>query len=424
MTQARRILVVSQFFAPESAAPAARFHDFGRRWVDEGREVTVLTGLPNFPSGVVPQAYRGTVFGSETIDGVRVLRHWLYASPKLGFATKGAGYLSFAATASLRATLAPVLADLRPDVVVATLPPPTVGIPAMVAAGLARAPLVVDVRDIWPEAVVASGKLRNPLLRHGLEGVARLLYGAARSVVVVSQGKASRLGELGVDTRKLHVIPNGIDLTLAARARPVPELWRSFGVPDDAWKLLYAGIHNPPQGLDILLSMAELVRQQRPDLWRRLRVVLVGSGSVKAALQERARAAGLEHVVFAPEQSREVIPSLLASAEASVVPLKVRKDTHTVPSKLFESLGAGKPVLVSLDGEAADIARASGGALVTPPEDAAALAKALITLMDAPTQAAAMGIAGKHFVGEQFNRDVLGRRFLDVLDRAVAGRSG
>ena len=92
---------------------------------------------------------------------------------------------------------------------------------------------------------------------------------------------------------------------------------------------------------------------------------------------ERAAAAGLDHVVFAPEQPRELIPSLLASADASVVPLKVRRDTHTVPSKMFESLGAGKPVLVSLDGEAAEIARSSGGALVTPPEDATALADAL-----------------------------------------------
>lgn len=419
---AQRILVVSQFFAPESAAPAARFHDLGKRWVAEGRQVTVLTGLPNFPSGQVHAGYRDMWFGRETLDGIEVLRSWLFTSTQGGALRKGMGYLSWAASASGRAAWAALIARLRPDVVIATLPPPTVGVPALLAAGLARAPLVVDLRDIWPEAVVASGKLRNPLVNHSLEALARSLYRSARAVVVVSEGKQRRMAELGVPADKLATIPNGIDLGVAENLQPVDALWQSWGVEPADLKILYAGIHNPPQGLDVLLDAARLLRDQRGDLWSRLRVVLVGSGAVKEQLRQRAAREGLDRVVFAPEQPRAVIPSLLASAHCSVVPLKKRKDTHTVPSKIFESLGAGRPLVASLEGEAAEIARASGGALVTPPEDGAALAAALAQLLDDPAAAAAMGVAGKRYVAAHYSRDRLARRFLDVLDAAVQGK--
>ena len=419
---AQRILVVSQFFAPESAAPAARFHDLGKRWVAQGRQVTVLTGLPNFPSGRVHEGYRDMLFGRENLDGIEVLRSWLFTSPQGGALRKGAGYLSWAASASARAAWAGLLAQIRPDVVIATLPPPTVGLPALVAAGLARAPLVVDLRDIWPEAVVASGKLSSPLITHSLEGLARTLYRTATAVVVVSEGKQRRMAELGVPQAKLATIPNGIDLGVAENLQPVDELWRSWGVDPGDFKILYAGIHNPPQGLDVLLDAATQLRDQRPDLWSKLRLVLVGSGAVKEQLRQRAQQSGLDRVVFAPEQPRAVIPSLLASAHCSVVPLKKRKDTHTVPSKIFESLGSGRPLVASLEGEAAEIARASGGALVTPPEDGAALAAALGQLIDDPVRAAAMGSAGKAFVVQHYSRDRLAQRFLDVLDAAVQGK--
>lgn len=418
---AQRILVVSQFFAPESAAPAARFHDLGKRWVAQGREVTVLTGMPSFPSGVVHRDYRGMVAGEEFIDGIRVLRSWLFTSPQGGALRKGAGYLSFAATALAHAAWSGVLSGLKPDVVIATLPPPTVGVPALLAAAMAHAPLVVDVRDIWPEAVVASGKVHSPLITLPFEQMAQTLYRRATAVVVVSHGKQRRMVELGVAPSKLVTIPNGIDLHAAENLQDVEPLWASWGVQPGEHRILYAGIHNPPQGLEVLLAAAQVMAQHRPDLWARLKIVLVGSGSVKEQLRAQAAAAGLDRVVFAPEQPRALIPSLLATAHCSVVPLRTRKDTHTVPSKIFESLGSGRPLVASLAGEAAELAQASGGALVTPPEDGAALAQALITLLADPQLATAMGAAGKAFAAVHFNQDRLADQFLGVLDAAVRG---
>jgi colanic acid biosynthesis glycosyl transferase WcaI len=406
------ILVVSQFFTPEMGAPAARFHDFGRLLVEHGHRVTVLTGFPNSPSGRVPEEYRGRFFRRERIDGIEVQRAWLHASPRLSRIDKSLGFASYALSASVWA----MLGGLRADVVVATSPPPTVGIPGLVAARRLGAPLVFDVRDIWPEAIAASGRLRNRPLIRTLERIERALYRNAAAVTVVTDGKRERLLEKGVPADKLAVIPNGVDLgRFEGDVPPATELLRMHGVDPERFVVLYAGIMNPPQGLDVLLDAAALLRKS--DAGERVQFALVGDGSERRRLLARRESEGLGDLVhFLPIQPREQIPALLMSAGAVAVTLRPRRDTHTVPSKLYESMASGRPVLVSADGAPNEILKESGAGLATPASDAEALATSIRTLLDDQARAQALGELGRRFAAGHDRRRLV-ERFEEVLVR-------
>jgi colanic acid biosynthesis glycosyl transferase WcaI len=408
------ILVVSQFFTPEMGAPAARFHDFGRLLVERGHRVTVLTGFPNSPSGRIPEAYRGRLRQREQIDGIEILRGWLHASPRLSRVDKSLGFASYALSASAWA----LLGGLRADVVVATSPPPTVGIPGLLAARRLAAPLVFDVRDIWPEAITASGRLHSRPLIRALERIERSLYSHAAAVTVVTEGKRQRLLEKGVPARKLAVIPNGVDLSrFEGDVPPATELLREHGVDPARFVILYAGIMNPPQGLDVLLDAAALLRGS--GVGRRVQFALVGDGSERRRLLARCESEGLEDVVrFLPVQPRERIPALLTSASAIAVTLRPRRDAHTVPSKLYESMASGRPVLVSADGAPSEILKDSAAGLATPASDAEALAGSIRTLLDDPARARTLGEHGRRFAAGHDRRRLV-ERFEEVLLRVA-----
>ncbi len=400
------VLVVSQFFTPEMGAPAARFHDFGRLLVERGHRVTVLTGFPNSPSGLIPEPYRGRFRQREHIDGIEVVRGWLYASPRLTPLTKSLGFGSYAVSASLWG----LLGRLRADVVIATSPPPTVGIPGLAAARRLRAPPVFDVRDIWPEAIAASGRLRSGLLIRALEAVERSAYRSAAAITVVTEGKKARLVEKGVPPEKLHVLPNGVDLSRFEDPRPERELLRRHGVDPGHFVVLYAGVFNPPQGLDVLLDAA--AKLTCANAGPPVHFVLVGDGSERRRLEERRRAEGLEdRVSFLPVQPRERIPGLLAAADGIAITLRPRRDAHTVPSKLYEAMASGRPVLVSADGAPAEIAAASGGGRASPAADAAALVASIERLRTDPDLARRLGEQGRRYAAG-FDR----RHLVDALE--------
>lgn len=421
MANALDIVVVSQFFSPEMGAPAARFHDFGRLLVERGHRVRIITGFPNSPSGIIADGYRGRLKQREWIDGIEVLRGWLYTSPRLTGVTKSLGFGSFALSASMRT----VLSRPKADVVIATSPPPTVGIPGMLAARVLGAPLVFDVRDIWPEAIAASGRLQSRTLIRFLESIERAIYRNAAAVTVVTEGKRIRLIEKGVEDEKIAVIPNGVDLSRFEQLTVNrEELLASHGLDPKAFIVLYAGIFNPAQGLDVLLDASQCLRQKSPQNSRPVQFALVGGGSQRDRLAQRIAQEELgSNVVLVPEQPRESIPPLLCAADAIAVTLRKRLDTHTVPSKIYESMASGKPVVVSADGAPATIMDESGAGISTPAEDANALAGAIIRLCENPAYAEELGQRGRKHASTH-DRRILIDRFEEALARvALEARS-
>ena len=406
------ILIVNQFFTPEMGAPAARFQDFGRLLVERGHRVQIITGFPNSPSGIIPEVYRGRLRQRETIDGVEVSRGWIYASPRLSSWTKSAGFVSFALSASLWSAFG----RFSSDVVISTSPPPSVGIPGMIAARRLGVPMVFDVRDIWPEAIAESGRLRSPRLIRILETIEKNIYERAAAITVVTDGKRERLIEKGVPAEKIRVVPNGVDLS---RFEDIPQdrtaVLRELGLDPGGFVVVYAGIFNPPQGLDVLLEAAKILQADEHAAATPIQFALVGDGSERARLAQRVQNEGLSHVVqLVPEQPRERIPAILSAASAIAVTLRKRRDTHTVPSKIYESMASGRPVLVSADGAPAQILLESRSGLASPAEDAPGLVQAILTLTRDPAEAVAMGQRGRqHAI--RYDRRVLVERLEEVL---------
>lgn len=402
-----RIAYVCHYFVPEPAAPAARVHELSRAWVQAGHQVTVVTAFPNFPTGVVPAAYRGTLATAEWLDGIRVLRNWLYARPNRGVGNRGFSHLSFMVTAVLFGLprLGPV------DVVIASSPTLFSAVSGWLIARLKRAPFVMEVRDLWPEAFVEVGVMRPGMGVRVLSWLARFLYRQAALVVPVTHGFADRLAEQGVPRSKLEVVPNGADTRLFTPAADASDAKARLGLAG-RFIALYAGSHGLSHGLGALLEAAG----RQPDVT----YLLVGDGAAKPDLEAQRRERGLSNVVMLPSVPKQEVPALYAAADVSLVPLRNVPIFGTfIPSKLFEALAAGKPVVGAVRGEARAILERSGGALVVEPEDGAAIAEAVATLRANPAHCAEMGRRGRKFVEREYDRDRLAERYLARLREVV-----
>lgn len=419
-----RILVVSQFFHPEMGAPAARFGDLGRYFVDAGHHVTVLTTWPNFPQGTIYAGHQQRWAARETIDGIEVLRTPLLALGGHTPLRKAALYASFAASSLVQGLVRGVLRDVRPDIVIGTTPPPTVGYTSWLLAEALRVPHVLDVRDIWPEAVVAAGRVQAGAAVQALERFNAVVLGRSAAVTTVSEGKRVRLIELGARPGSVHVLPNGADLQRLDREAhegrdAAAEFLRASGVPQNRKLVLYAGVFNPPQGLDLVLDLAKQRGARGGD---DVHFALIGDGALRGHLQQRVRDEGLSNVTIAGPVDRAMVSGLYTQAWATLVILRPRKDEHTVPSKIYEAMAAGRPVVLSADGEVAAIARTARCGPVSAAGDAAGLQSSLDALAASAAAADAAGAAGRRYVENHNDRAVLARRYLDVLQDAVAAR--
>lgn len=408
-----RILVVTHYFPPEIGAPQARLSELARLWAGAGEEVTVLTGMPNHPTGVVPAAYRGRWRVDEHVEGYRVVRTWLYATPNEGVVKKTLGHLSFMLTSvalgGRRAGAA--------DVVVVSSPTFFAILSAWVLARTRRARFVVEVRDLWPAIFVELGVLRNRLLIRGLEAMELAAYRAADAVVVVTEGFRVNLIDRGVPPPKVHTIPNAVDLDRFQPRTGDHSAVRSRlgGTPGDVLAL-YVGAHGLSHGLTAVADAAAKLAGEA------VHVAFVGEGAAKRRLAEHVAGLGVANVTMLPGVPRDEVPDLLAAADICLVPLRdVPLFATFIPSKMFEYLAAGKAVVGAVRGEAAGILE-QAGAVVVEPEDPVGLATAIRELAADPARRAEMGRRGRAFVEQHFDRRRLGARYRDLLVSLNAAR--
>jgi hypothetical protein len=278
---------------------------------------------------------------------------------------------------------------------------------------------VFDIRDIWPEAIVQSGRLKNPLIIGLLEGTARLIYRRSTKIAVVTEGYRERLIEIDVSGDKVEVLPNGVDV--AAFDRDAREaLPDAFDVLDpEAHWFTYAGIFNKPQGLEVILGAAKKLRDDSPELYEKSQFVMIGEGPIGDELREQAARDQLDRVVFIDRQPRAAVFATLSRSFANIVSLRPRKDTSTVPSKIYECMASGRPLLFSAAGEGGETIRRAGAGSVTAPGDATALAGAMRGYLQDPETADRDGASGRAFVVENFDRGKISLAFADLMARAA-----
>ena len=417
-----RILFLSHYFPPEGNAPATRVAALTSRWVAAGHQVTVLTGAPSVPDGVVYPGYRNRLLPQEdTYHGVRVIRVWTWLAPNKGTLRRILNYISFMASATLRA-----LFLRRPNVLIATSPQFFCGWAGVLChwAFRLRNPLakptrfVLEIRDIWPESIGAVGAMDEGHLIRLLEWLEKRMYAAASHIVTVGDGYRRRLLERGVPAERISIVMNGVDRDLLEAAPPTPEVVRHEWGLEGKFVCSYIGTIGMASGLDIFLRAARLLRDMGRD---DIRLMAVGDGAIREELQAQATQEKLNHVIFTGRRPKLEMPMFLAASDLCFVHLiKTPLFETVIPSKIFEALGMRRAILIGVDGDSRKLVEASGGGVSIPPEDEHALVDALVHFSANRKQLQQMGETGRTYVLDHFDRDHLANTYLELL-QAMAG---
>jgi len=410
---ARPVLFLSNYFPPEVNALARRTFDHGRIWAGDGGDVGVVAGPPQFPEGRVHAGYRNRLT-EERVEGMRVLRVPMFVRPNRGFALRTLSYLSYMVSAVLFS------GRVVPDagVVVASTPQLFAGFAGTLVARRRGVPFVLEVRDLWPESILAVDAMRSSWLVDVLERLETALYRAADRIVVVSPAFRGHIEARGIPTERIVVLPNGIVPEEYATDPSGPEarvLRTQLGL-EDRFVVSYVGTVGMAHGLEVVVEAARLCPD--PDV----RFLVVGTGAARRELERRREELQLDNVVLVDRQPRERVPLFQALSNVALVPLRDRPAFQKViPSKLLEAMGAGLPVVLGVGGQARAILEEAGGGIGVPPEDPAALLEAVLRLKEDPTLRARLGESGRAYVRERYDRGAIAKTYWRFLQE-VANR--
>jgi glycosyltransferase involved in cell wall biosynthesis len=406
-----RILLLSQYYPPETGATGIRAETFAKGLAEAGHEVTVVAEIPNHPAGVVPPEWRGRIFDRRRENGFEVIRVRVYATQKKSFWRRMAFYGSYALL-SIAASL--TLWRRKPDVILATSPPLFVAAAAAVVGKLMRRPRVMDVRDIWPDVALALGELQMGRVFDLAKRMERWLYRDASAVTAVTRPFVSHIESNGA-SRVLHV-PNGTLPEVFDPERQLDAVTETVRGPAQ-FVVGYTGNHGIAQGLGVIPPAA---RAMQPD---GVRFFLLGEGAAKATLREQA--GGLSSVVLHQEVPLADVAPYINACDAMLAPLrKLEMMAEFIPSKIFDYMCCGKPVIVMVDGEARRIVEDADCGIYVPAEDEAALVAAITELRNDPDRAAEMARNGREFVLANYVRGDQVSRLEDLLAEAARSRVG
>ena len=337
-----KILYISQYFPPEIAAPAVRVSELSRRWAAAGHAVTVLTGFPNHPTGVVPPEYRSKFWRlmfREHMEAVQVVRTWLWPKPNRKALGRMLNFVSFAVSAAISG-----LFLSRPDVVIATSPQLLVGMTGWWLARAKRAPFVFEVRDLWPESLSAVGMGDDQSILHRLLGaIAGFLYRQSDKIVVVTPAFKEHLTKnWSVPAARIAVVPNGVETELFSPGNTDPSVKSELGA-EGKFIACYIGTMGMAHGLETVLEAAAELQSAAPQVL----FLLVGEGAEKENIASRAQSMGLSNLRVIDSQPREKIPAYICSSEACLVLLKRTPVFETViPTKMLEYMSCARPVIL------------------------------------------------------------------------------
>ena len=375
--------------------------------------VSVVTNVPNHPAGRIYPGYRNALAQTETVAGIKVYRLLTFLAANQGVLRRSVGYFSYLVMVILAAPFLP-----RADIVVSTSPQFFCGLAGYFVSRIKRVPWVLEIRDLWPESIVAVGAVRRNLLLRWLVWLANFAYRHADRVVCVTDSFKEAMIAEGIPAAKIEVIKSGVDLEFFSPERSVgPEAGRIPGLENTQGKFVvsYVGTHGMAHGLDTVLSAAELVRDL-PDVL----FLLVGDGAERANLVKQRDIMRLDNVVMLDQQPKTRMPAIWAVTDVSLVVLKNQPLFRTViPSKIVESMAMMKPVILGVRGESEALLRESQAGLCVQPESPAQLARAVRRLHADPDERRAMGLAGRQFVEQRFDRQVLAARYADFLNALV-----
>ena len=368
------ILFLTDNFPPEVNAPASRTYEHTREWVRSGHQVTVITCSPNFPKGKVFEGYRNRLCQSETMEGIHVIRVWSYMTANEGFLRRILDYVSFMVSATVAAPFVH-----KVDLVIGTSPQFFTACAAYFVSRMKRIPFVFELRDLWPESIQAVGAMGDSLAIRVLERIEMFLYRKADVIVSVTHSFKRKLIERGIGGDKIHVVTNGVDLSRFTPIKRDVLLAKEIGV-DGCFVGGYIGTHGLAHGLETLLDAAELfLKQGRNDL----RLLFLGDGARKAELKADAERRGLLNVIFVDSVPKTEVVRYWSLINVSIIHLRDSDlFSAVIPSKMFESMGMGIPLLHGVPGESAGIVEREKVGIIFRSGDYQAFYDGMVSLRD------------------------------------------
>lgn len=398
------LTLLTQYYPPEIGAPQARLSELAAHFVGRGHAVTVLTAMPNYPTGKIYSGYGGLIRREEP-HGEEVVHVFVYPTRTAKLVPRMTNYFSFVASSSIIGSI--VLG--RTDYLLVESPPLFLGLAGVWLSTLKRARMIFNVSDLWPESAVRLGILQPESASFRL--AARLESFCYRRAWLVTGQSKTILGNINkrFPERPTFHLSNGVDTRNFCSNGNGNHGCRAFN-GDGSLVVLYAGLHGLAQGLDQVLQAAEALRSDGS-----LRFVLIGDGPEKKSLLEHARNRDLNNVVFLDPRPANEIPAFLSAADIVVVPLKTYIP-GAVPSKLYEAMATSRPVILVAEGEAAEIVDEHAAGIVVRPGDIRALIEALRALRDQPSLRRRLGENGRRAAERYFDRSQIAGRFIEHLE--------
>jgi len=395
-----RLLILTQYYPPETGAPQNRLSSLAGYLTSFGNDVEVLTAMPSYPKSEIFEGYKGKKYYRETIANVPVHRSSIYVSKKTGITRRLGNYFSFCFSSYYSA----VKRLQPPDIIICESPPLFLGITAVLLKRKWKCKLVFNVSDLWPESAEKMGIIKNRFIIRRSYKLANWIYKNADLISGQTKGIVNAIKAMQPG-KKLFWFPNGVDLDKLNNNTAVAEKKADFC-------LLYAGIIGHAQGLEVILHAAEKLKHINE-----IHFTIIGDGPVKESLLALQEKLQLDNVTFINNQPSDKVMEWLHHCDAYIVPLrKLDLFKGAIPSKLFEPLGIGKPILLGVEGEAKElfIDEANGG-LFFEPENAASLAEGILTLYNERALANTLGRNGKTYVHNYFRRDKIAEAFWQQL---------
>jgi hypothetical protein len=404
------VLFLTDNFPPEVNAPASRTFEHCREWVKAGHRVTVITCAPNFPKGKVFDGYRNKLWQRETMEGIEVVRVWSYITANEGFVRRILDYQSYMVSA--------IIASLfvrKVDVIVGTSPQFFTACAAYVASRLKFRPYIFELRDLWPETIKAVGAMKNARAIELLEKLELFLYRKSAKVISVTKSFKKNLISRGIDGSKIEIVTNGVDISQFT-PRPKDEaLTRQLGL-EGKFVAGYIGTHGLCHGLETLVTAAERLRGTG------IVFLFLGDGARKQFLRDMAAEKKLDNVVFIDSVPKAEVPRYWSILDVSVIHLqKAELFTTVIPSKLFESMGMGLPVLHGVEGESADIVRDEHAGIPFEPENVDELVAALRRLKENPSELEQFKVSCLKGA-QNYDRTNLALKMMRILESVAAKR--
>lgn len=398
-------------------APSARASELARHWSRAGHQVSILTGFPNHPTGVVPEEWKPRLRRltyNEKAGDVDVFRTWLWPLPNRKTHERMRNYASFCVSAALRGLTLP-----RPDVVIGSSPQLLVALAAWWIAFIRRIPFIFEVRDLWPESLTAVGVGgEDSLLHHSLAAIAKFLYERADRIVVVTPAfKDHLIHRWRVPSEKIAIVENGVETDMFFPSSPeVRPALRDELRTDSKFIVCYIGTMGMAHGLETLLDAAAMFRKQQSDVL----FLLIGEGAEKGRIRSLSQSRGLSNVRILDQQPREKIPAFISASDACLVLLRKTEIFKTViPTKMLEFMSCASPVILGVDGQARKIIEEANAGIAVEPENAGALIEAILSLKADPEKARRLGQKGREYILRNFSRSRSAEKYIQILQPLI-----